>query len=148
MLVVDWIAVALVAGGLFFVLAATGGVLRFPDVYSRLHAASKASTLGVSGILLGTSLHFTAASGVLSVKELLTIVFLFLTSPVAAHMIARTAYLIGIPLTERSVLDEFPTEREEESWVVSPPLDVSPPPAREPVGRGARSRPSAGGGGG
>ncbi len=81
------------------------GLVRLPDVYNRLQAATKSVTLGTCSILFGTFLlvGFTAAG----MKCLLCIVFLLLTSPVSAHAIARGAHRAGIKLWEGSVVDKY-----------------------------------------
>jgi len=82
--------------GTFFVISGSIGMLRFPDVYSRLHAATKSSTLGVAGILIGAFLYFLLDEGVVAGKLLLGILFLLLTAPVGGHMISRAAYIRGV----------------------------------------------------
>ena len=81
------------------------GLLRLPDVYNRLQAATKCITLGTCSILFGMFLivGFTAAG----TKALLCIIFLLLTSPVAAHALARAAHISGIKLWEGSVVDKY-----------------------------------------
>ncbi len=98
-------SIALVTGTAFIALSALG-VLRLPDPYSRLHAITKASTLGTAGVLLGSLLQFWGA-GIPAIAELVAIWFVTLTNPVGGHMIGRSAYLIGIPLTDRTMIDEL-----------------------------------------
>lgn len=95
----------LVLGTLFIVLSSLG-LRRFPDVYGRLHAATKASTLGIAGIVAASAIHFGAA-GHSVLAEILVIIFMLLTNPVGGHMIGRAAYLTGIPMTEDTILDEM-----------------------------------------
>lgn len=97
----------LIIVGVIFNFFGTVGLLRFPEIYSRMHAITKSSTLGVICILLGSFVYFIAEEGIVSAKLLLGIVFLFLTAPVGAHMIARAAYRTGIPLWEKSVQDDL-----------------------------------------
>ena len=66
------------------------GLARLPDIYTRLHGPTKATTLGIGSILLGSLLFFSLREG-LSLHELLVSLFLFLTAPVSAHLIARAA---------------------------------------------------------
>lgn len=101
---VEWIASFCLVAGTFFVVLGALGLLRMPDVYSRLHAVTKSSTLGLAGVLASSALMF-GVNGANVLPEVLTILFVFLTNPVGGHMIARSAYLIGVPLTERSVMD-------------------------------------------
>ena len=86
------------------------GLVRLPDIYNRLQAATKCVTLGTCSILFGTFLivGFTAAG----IKALLCIIFLIMTSPVAAHAIARGAHRAGIKLWEGSVADRYAEDKE------------------------------------
>jgi multicomponent K+:H+ antiporter subunit G len=77
--------------GAFFTLVGSIGLLRFPDFLSRLHAPTKATTLGLGGILLASLLHFGASDGQLSFHEALIVLFLFLTAPVSAYLLAKAA---------------------------------------------------------
>lgn len=97
--------------GVFFSVVGTLGILRMPDVYNRIHALSKASSLGVVSILLASSLHFLTHSSAFSMKELAILVFLYLSNPVGAHAILRAAYLVGVPLWERTVGDHLQHEK-------------------------------------
>lgn len=80
-------------GGLVM-LAGAVGVLRFPDFYTRLHAAGKADTLGQGLILLG--LAIPAGLGIVSFKLALIILFIFVLNPTATHALARGAWIIGL----------------------------------------------------
>jgi len=93
--------------GTFFIFSSSLGLLRFPDVYTRLHAASKSSTLGIIFILLAAFLYFLFEIQVVSGKLLLGIVFVLLTSPIAGHMISRAAYHSGVPLDDKTVQDDL-----------------------------------------
>ena len=96
-----------VAGSAFALLAAVG-VLRMPDVFTRMQASTKASTLGLGCLLGGAALELR---DVASVIRLVSIgAFLLLTTPVAAHVIARASYLADVPLWEGTVLDEHPRD--------------------------------------
>ena len=77
--------------GASFALIGAIGLLRFPDVFTRLHGPTKATTLGVGGVLLGTVVYLLAQGEVGVIRELLVTVFLFLTAPVSAHLIAKVA---------------------------------------------------------
>lgn len=99
-------AVLILIGAIFSVISAIGNV-RLPDVYTRSHAASKSSTLGVLSTLMGTLLYFLILDGFFSIRLILGIFFVFLTAPVAAHMICRSAYRHHVPLTESTVQDEL-----------------------------------------
>lgn len=85
------VSVLLVIGGVF-ALVGSYGLIRLPDLLSRLHAPTKATTLGVGGALVGSMVYFLALRGEASIHELLITIFLFLTAPITAHFIAK-AYL-------------------------------------------------------
>jgi len=102
-----------VAVGLTFDLLGCLGLVRLPDVYNRLQAATKAVTMGTCSILFGTFLvvGWTAAG----IKALLCIIFILLTSPVAAHAISRGAHRAGVRLWEGSVIDRYAEDKEGEA---------------------------------
>ena len=79
----------LVVGGLFALIGSIG-LARLPDLFMRLHGPTKATTLGVGGILIASILHFSSGEKGLSLHELLVALFLLITAPVSAHLIART----------------------------------------------------------
>lgn len=95
--------------GLVFTFAGSLGLLRLPDIFCRMHATGKSSTVGVSAIVLASCLYFGVSEAGASIKELLTIVFVFLGGPVGAHMIARAAYRSRVPLQERTSVNEWKT---------------------------------------
>jgi multicomponent Na+:H+ antiporter subunit G len=86
-------------------LLAAVGLVRLPDLYTRMSATSKAATLGASLVLLGAALHFgtAAAAG----RALVIVAFLFLTAPIAAHAIGRAGYRRGSPLWTGTIADEL-----------------------------------------
>jgi multicomponent Na+:H+ antiporter subunit G len=96
----------LVLGGTFFALVAALGLLRLPDLPMRMHAATKAGTLG-AGLLLVAVAMVSPGPGAIA-RALAGMVFLFLTAPVAAHLVARAAYRAGeMPLWHRTAVDEL-----------------------------------------
>jgi multicomponent Na+:H+ antiporter subunit G len=99
---------ALVSGAAFAALAGLG-IVRFPDLYTRMHAATKAGTLGAGIVLLAVAIHFSAIS--VTLRVLAAIGFLVITAPVAAHMIGRAAYRAGVPLWKNSIADEWGLQR-------------------------------------
>lgn len=103
---IELLATASLVVGTFFVAVAALGLLRLPDIYSRMHAVTKASTLGMAGTL-GASILTFAPLGDNVLGEALTMWFVFLTNPVGGHMIARSAYLIGIRMWEGAVVDQL-----------------------------------------
>jgi len=98
--------------GLLFDLMGTIGLVRLPDVYNRLQAATKCVTLGTCLILVG--LLVRNGFDALGVKALLCALFVLLTSPVGAHAIARGAHISGVLLWEKSVCDAYLADRTKE----------------------------------
>ncbi len=92
--VAAWLVVALLAVGSFFLTVGTVGLLRLPDVYNRLHATSKATTLGAASIFLAGFVYYGPQTA--GMTSLVGIVFLFLTAPTGAHMISRAAHRLGV----------------------------------------------------
>lgn len=82
------VAVLFMLFGAFFILVAGIGLLRFKDLYSRMHATTKATSFGLLLIIIGVSLFFNV--GVVWLKALLVIIFIYLTAPLAAHSIAKS----------------------------------------------------------
>ena len=104
-LVRDGLTVVLLCGGTAFLLLAAVGVVRMPDVLLRISAISKASTLGVGCVLLATALASDDVG--VRARAVATVVFVFLTTPVASHMLGRAAYRRGAPLWRGMVVDEW-----------------------------------------
>ncbi|PWK59112.1 monovalent cation/H(+) antiporter subunit G [Roseicyclus mahoneyensis] len=92
----EWIMAGLVVLGGFFCFVAGLGVLRLPDVLIRMHASTKAGTLGAGLILVAVAIYFGDAATI--TRAIAAILFLLLTAPVAAHMIGRAAFRDGTPL--------------------------------------------------
>lgn len=101
----EWIATASMLVGAGFLLLAAIGILRMPDLFTRMQTASKASTLGISCILIAVA--FFMQDLAVTIRAALTILFFFLTAPVAAHMIGRAAYFVGVPLWRGTIIDEL-----------------------------------------
>ena len=91
--------------GTFFMLLAGVGLLRMPDLFLRMSAATKASTLGAGFILLAAALYFEDLGS--TSRALATIAFIFLTAPVAAHRIGRAAFFDGVSLWEGTQRDDL-----------------------------------------
>jgi multicomponent K+:H+ antiporter subunit G len=90
------ISALLVLAGIF-ALVGSFGLIRLPDAMSRLHAPTKATTLGVGGVLIASMLYFWLDQGRISAHELMITLFLFLTAPITAHFIAK----VRIHLSEK-----------------------------------------------
>ncbi|GAB5382323.1 MAG: hypothetical protein Alis3KO_37820 [Aliiglaciecola sp.] len=95
------ISVLLLIGGLF-VLVGSVGLLRLQDLYVRLHAPTKATTLGLGGILIGSMVYMFHLQGHVSINELLITLFLVITAPVTAHILAKAALHNQVDTMERT----------------------------------------------
>jgi multicomponent Na+:H+ antiporter subunit G len=102
------LAAAFVIVGSLFALTAAIGLLRLPDVYTRMHAASKAGTLGSCVMLIALAVY--ADDLAVTVRALGGVVFFLLTAPVSAHLLARAAHVSGLRLWDKSVLDNYAEE--------------------------------------
>ena len=96
--------ILMVVGAVLMLLAALG-MVRMPDLYSRMQSATKASTLGVGCTMLAVAVDF--ADLAITTRVLLIVAFVFLTAPISAHMIGRAAYYVGVPLWKGTAFDEL-----------------------------------------
>ena len=87
----DAFVATLVVVGAVFTLIGSIGLARLPDFYTRLHGPTKATTLGAGALIVASLTHFIAYEDVVNLPEVLIILFLFLTAPVSAHLVARAA---------------------------------------------------------
>lgn len=95
------ISVLLLIGGLF-VLVGSIGLLRLKDMYVRLHAPTKATTVGLGGILIASMVYMYHRQGYLSINELLITLFLVITAPVTAHILAKVAMHCQVNMMDRT----------------------------------------------
>lgn len=101
-------AAALIVIGALFALIASIGVLRLPEFYTRMHAASKAGTLGSGLMLIAVAVHAGDLGTV--TRALAGVVFFLLTAPISAHLLAMAAYKVGYRLGRDAVCDEMSAE--------------------------------------
>ncbi len=94
--------------GILFDVFGCIGLVRFPDVYNRLQASTKCVTLGTIFLLIGVAL--ACGSGAISAKAIVCAVFILITSPTAAHAIAKGAHISGVQMWEKSVVDKYGQE--------------------------------------
>jgi multicomponent Na+:H+ antiporter subunit G len=94
-----------VLAGAFFSLLAAIGVIRFPDVYTRMHAATKAPAFGILLFLIAAVFFF--ADLYTTAISLMIVVFIFLTAPVASHIISRVAHLLNTEIWSKTIIDEL-----------------------------------------
>lgn len=113
--------------GVLFMLIAAIGVLRMPDLLMRLHCSTKSATLGVSCVMLGAALHFGEVS--IWARALAVITFVFVTAPVAGHVLGRAAYCSAVPLWLGTLSDELQGRYSRDTHQLSSPPEVSSPGA-------------------
>ena len=104
-MIIEWVTAGLIAVGAILSFLAAVGVVRMPDVYTRLQATTKSATLGVVCVAAAAAIHIDDAAT--TTKAVLVVAFLFLTAPVSAQVIALAAYITGVPMWEKSVVDEW-----------------------------------------
>lgn len=100
--ILENIAAVLLLAGAFFALVGSYGTFRLEDFFQRVHAPTKATTLGVGCTVLASALYFSAQTGTPSLQELLIVMFLFITAPVSAHTLARAAIHLKVATVERT----------------------------------------------
>jgi multicomponent Na+:H+ antiporter subunit G len=94
MTVTEILGLIVLWAGVFFCVVGVVGLIRFPDVYTRIHASGKVATLGLFGLLLGAAIFRPA----FTLKEIALAVFMVLATPIASHAVARAAYRQGVPM--------------------------------------------------
>ncbi|UJL46234.1 Na+/H+ antiporter subunit G [Virgibacillus sp. NKC19-16] len=105
--IVEFIGVFLILIGSIMAVISAIGIVRLPDVYTRSHSGTKSSTLAVLLTLTGAFIFFWGSQSFASVRLLLGIVFVFLTAPVAGHLISRAAYRANVKTSDLTVEDEL-----------------------------------------
>ncbi len=101
-MVVELLVSAFILLGACVALIGSFGLVRLPDFYQRLHGATKVCTLGVGAVLVGSLLYFSWHTGTLHLRDLLVVLFLFITAPVSAYMLAKAAMHRGLPCHDRT----------------------------------------------
>jgi multicomponent K+:H+ antiporter subunit G len=100
--VIEFLVALFLLLGAGFAFIGSLGLARLPDFYMRLHGPTKATTLGVGGMIVGSVLYFSTRGDGLSLHELLVSLFLFITAPVSAHMLAKAALHLRLRTVERT----------------------------------------------
>jgi multicomponent Na+:H+ antiporter subunit G len=98
-------AIIVIGIGVLFNLFGCIGLLRLPDVYNRLQAATKCVTLGCCSILLGVFLHYGISAA--GIKAIIAIPLLFFSATVAAHALVRGTYHFGVKMSDKSIKDDY-----------------------------------------
>ena len=116
-------AILLAIGALLMFLSAIG-VVRMPDIYTRMSASSKAAGLGSSLVFAAVAVHFGTLA--LAARAIAAIVFIFLTVPVSAHMVARSAYLARVPIWDRTIHDDLKGRYDRQGGGLDPADEEAP----------------------
>jgi multicomponent Na+:H+ antiporter subunit G len=116
------IIVLMALGGALMLLAGVG-IVRMPDLFTRMHVATKSATLGVGCVLSAVAVYFGDV-GVFT-RALLVILFFFLTAPVGAHLIGRAGYIVGTPLWDGTKWDELKGKYDHENHTLDSPSSVN-----------------------
>lgn len=103
----EWIGALLILLGSIIAVISAIGIIRFKDIYTRAHAATKTTTVAVLITLFGTFIYVWLGEGYMSVRLLLGIVFVFLTAPVSGHLVLRSAYRSNVKMTDDAIKDEL-----------------------------------------
>lgn len=112
--VLGWIFIIL---GVLFNGLGCLGLVRFPDLYNRMQAATKSVTLGTCGIFLG--IFLLSGFSALGVKALICVVFVLINLPVASHALSRGSLIFGVKLWKKTIKDEFTQDRGGQSIIES-----------------------------
>lgn len=107
---IEFLVIGLLWIGAIFTLVAAVGILRLPDVFLRMHAAAKAGTVGVISSLLALTLHFDDPA--IRVRAVLIALFLCITAPIVAQVLARAALAARTPMCPRTQCDEWTAEED------------------------------------
>ncbi|HEY9033612.1 MAG TPA: monovalent cation/H(+) antiporter subunit G [Pseudomonadales bacterium] len=102
---IEWLLSFFLLAGAALMLLAAIGIVRLPDLPTRMHATTKSGVLGISLIMMAVALAFMRAD--ISARALAIIVFVLLTAPVAAHVIGRAGYFVGVPLWDGTIKDDL-----------------------------------------
>ncbi len=127
-LIAEILVSALILIGTFFILVGSIGIVKLPDMMRRLHAPTKATTLGIGAILIASMLYFLMIEGIPSLHELMITIFMFLTAPVTAFMIAKAHIL-----QDRGTQDELSPTGVEVGWATLDREAGTPSNAKAPV---------------
>ena len=101
----DYLTGILLLAGSGLMLLAAVAVVRFPDLYARMQAATKSSTLGIVCLALAAAMHFGNLA--VSARAAAIVIFVFLTAPVAAHVMGRAAHIVGVRAWEGTLFDDL-----------------------------------------
>lgn len=108
----EWVVALLLIFGSLFMLVAAIGVVKLPDVYMRMHAITKAASLGA--ILMLAAVFIWHPQWIVGIEALMVVLFVIFTAPIGSHMLARVSHYMKVPTGEGYVTDEMKDEKDEE----------------------------------
>ncbi|PJF22210.1 MAG: hypothetical protein CUN56_07175 [Phototrophicales bacterium] len=114
----EWLGVFFILFGMFFFVFGVLGLIRFPDVYMRIHASGKVSILGIVGVLIGAAFLLPDATP----KVIMLIIFLVITQPAASHAVASAAYRSGVEM-HNAIRDDLKGNVPVHDWRVDELID-------------------------
>ncbi len=121
------IIILMAIGGALMLLAGVG-IVRMPDLFTRMHVATKSATLGVGCVMTAVAIYFGDVG--VATRALLVILFFFLTAPVGAHLIGRAGYIVGTPLWHGTKWDELDNMYDHANHTLDSPASVK---SRDPA---------------
>lgn len=125
----DLVSALCLLAGLAFMLIGALGVVRLPDAYNRIHAASICVTLGLSAMLVAACFHIGAPPIIM--KSIITLVFIFVATPIGSHMLAKAAHDTNLPQWDQTLSDELAEDKARFNWIALETLpDSEHSPAR------------------
>lgn len=105
--ILEFIGAFIILFGSIISVVSAIGIIRFPDVYSRAHAATKTTTVAVLITLIGAFFYLWISEAFISIRLILAIVFVFLTAPVSGHLVLRASYRANIKMADTTLEDEL-----------------------------------------
>jgi len=102
MSILEWLVALLAVAGSLFVLLGSVAIVKLPDLYTRLHGPTKATTLGLGALVLASMAYFNFVKAELSLQQLLIALFLFITAPITAHMLIKAALHLKLAATKQT----------------------------------------------
>ncbi|HLQ73503.1 MAG TPA: monovalent cation/H(+) antiporter subunit G [Bacillota bacterium] len=105
--ILEYVFASVILFGAIVSVVSAIGIIRFPDVYTRAHAATKTTTVAILITLTGCFLYLSITEQFISIRLLLAIVFVFLTAPVSGHLLLRASYRAKVPMSDTTIEDEL-----------------------------------------
>lgn len=121
---IEWIVSILLLAGAAFMLLAAVGIVRLPDLPTRMHASTKAGAMGAMFTMAGVTFYFW--DSVVLTRAIAIIIFILITAPIAAHVIGRAGYFVGTPLWDGTIKDELRENYDQETHRLRSGYEGSP----------------------